>query len=152
MLEKIALVIIVTWSPVSELRGGIPLGLSLGFDPLITLTIAVVANSLLFLPVLAVLDVFHNRFFSRLTIFNYYLQHLRGQGKPWVDKYGFWGLAFFVAIPLPLTGAYSGTILAWLLHMNRRQAFLSVALGVTLAGVIVLSMAMGVIAAIRNLN
>jgi uncharacterized membrane protein len=57
-----------------------------------------------------------------------------------VDKYGFWGLFAFVAVPLPFTGAYTGTILAWLLGMHWKKAFPSVALGVLAAGGIILLM------------
>jgi uncharacterized membrane protein len=71
-------------------------------------------------------------------LFDKYLDNLRKRGKPKVEKYGFWGLILFVAIPLPITGAYTGTILAWLLDMDWRKAFPAVGLGVTVAGVIVL--------------
>jgi uncharacterized membrane protein len=50
----------------------------------------------------------------------------------------------FVAVPLPLTGAYTGTILAWLLGMDWRKAFAAVGLGVIVAGVIVLLITLGV--------
>jgi uncharacterized membrane protein len=63
---------------------------------------------------------------------------LRRRGEPKVEKYGFWGLFLFVAVPLPITGAYTGTILAWLLAIGWRKAFPAVALGVVVAGLIVL--------------
>jgi uncharacterized membrane protein len=62
-----------------------------------------------------------------------------------VEKYGFLGLTLFVAVPLPITGAYTGTILAWLVGMDWRKAFPSVALGVMIAGGIVLLITLGVI-------
>ena len=43
----------------------------------------------------------------------------------------------FVMIPLPVTGAYTGTFAAWLFGFKKRQAFLAVSLGVLIAGVIV---------------
>ncbi len=61
-----------------------------------------------------------------------------------MDKYGFWGLALFVAVPLPLTGAYTGTILAWLLGMDWKKAFPAVGLGVIVAGVVVLLITLGI--------
>jgi uncharacterized membrane protein len=54
-----------------------------------------------------------------------------------VEKYGYAGLALFVAIPLPITGAYTGTLGAWILGMNRRKTMLAVLGGVIIAGVIV---------------
>jgi len=76
-------------------------------------------------------------------LFDKYLNNLRKEGKSMVDKYGFWGLPLFVAVPLPLTGAYMGTILAWLPGMDR-QAFPAVSLGVLVAGIVVLLITLGV--------
>jgi uncharacterized membrane protein len=46
-------------------------------------------------------------------------------------------LTIFVAIPLPGTGAWTGSLIAWLLKINRKKAFFAIALGTILAGVIV---------------
>ena len=54
-----------------------------------------------------------------------------------VSKGEFWGLMLFVAIPLPGTGAWTGALIAALLKMNRRDSFLSILLGVTIAGTII---------------
>jgi uncharacterized membrane protein len=145
MTEKIALTLLATVLPISELRGGIPLGISLGLDPWFTFCIAVIANALIFLPVFFALRLFYDKLLSRIPLFDKYLDSLRKRGKPKVDKYGFWGLALFVAVPLPLTGAYTGTILAWLLGMDWKKAFLAVGLGVIVAGVVVLLITLGVI-------
>jgi len=145
MIERIAWVLLVTVSPISELRGGIPLGISLGLEPWFTFLIAVIANALIFFPVFFALRLFYDRLLYRIPLFNKYLDSLRKRGKPKVDKYGFWGLALFVGVPLPLTGAYTGTILAWLLGMNWRKAFPAVGLGVLVAGIVVLLITLGVI-------
>jgi uncharacterized membrane protein len=139
MIREIALTLLMTVSPVFELRGGIPLGiLHYGLDPLFTFCIAVAANALIFFPVFFALRLFYDKLLSRIPLFDKYLDSLRKRGKPKVDKYGFWGLALFVAVPLPLTGAYTGTILAWLLGMDWKKAFPAVGLGVIVAGVVVL--------------
>ena len=57
--------------------------------------------------------------------------------KPNGDKYGYWGLAIFVSIPLPFTGAWTGALGAWILGMDRKRSMLVVAAGVLMAGVIV---------------
>jgi len=145
MIEKIALTLLATILPISELRGGIPLGISLGLDPWFTFFIAVVANALIFFPIFFALRLFYDKLLSRISLFNKYLDNLRKRGEPKVEKYGFWGLTLFVAIPLPITGAYTGTILAWLLGMDWRKAFPAVGLGVILAGVVVLLITLGVI-------
>ena len=147
MIQKIALTLLVTLSPISELRGGIPLGISLGLNPLFTFFMAIVANALLFFPIFLALHLFYDKFLSRIQIFNRYLDTVRREGNPKVEKYGFWGLTLFVAIPLPLTGAYTGTILSWLLGMNWRRAFPAIGLGVVVAGIVVLLITLGMIEA-----
>jgi len=143
-LGDIAKFLLVTVLPISELRGGIPLGISLGLDPLFTFLIAIVANALIFFPVFFALRLFYDKLLSRIPLFGRYLDSLRKRGKPIVDRYGFWGLFLFVAVPLPLTGAYTGTILAWLLDVDWRRAFPAVGLGVLMAGIVVLLITLGV--------
>jgi uncharacterized membrane protein len=138
MTRAIALTLLATVLPISELRGGIPLGISLGLNPWFTFFIAVVVNALIFFPIFFILRLFYDKVLSRIPLFDRYLDSLRKRGKPRVDKYGFWGLFLFVAVPLPLTGAYTGTILAWLLGMDWKKAFPAVGLGVIVAGIIVL--------------
>ncbi len=144
MTREIAWVLLATVSPISELRGGIPLGISLGLDPLFTFFVAIIANALIFFPVFFALRLFYDKLLFRIPLFNKYLDSLKKRGKPKVEKYGFWGLILFVAIPLPITGAYTGTILAWLLGMDWRKAFPAVGLGVIVAGVVVLLITLGV--------
>jgi len=146
MTREIAWVLLTTISPISELRGGIPLGiLYYKLDPLFIFCIAVIANALIFFPIFFALRLFYDKLLSRIPLFNKYLDNLRKRGKPKVEKYGFWGLTLFVAIPLPITGAYTGTILAWLLGMDWRKAFPAVGLGVIVAGVVVLLITLGII-------
>ena len=78
MIQKIAIVLLVTLSPISELRGGIPLGiLYYGLDPLLTFFVAIVANALLFFPIFFALRLFYDKVLSRIQIFNRYLDSLR---------------------------------------------------------------------------
>lgn len=54
-----------------------------------------------------------------------------------IDKYGIWGLLFFVAIPLPGTGGWTGALLASLLHLDKKKSFGVIAMGVFIAGLII---------------
>ena len=54
-----------------------------------------------------------------------------------IEKYSFWGLCLFIAIPLPVTGAWTGSLVAAVVGMKPWKAFLSALLGVLLAGAIV---------------
>jgi uncharacterized membrane protein len=142
-LDKTGLVVLTTLAPISELRGGIPLGLYFGLDPTTTFLLAVVSNSLIFFPVYFAMQLFYKKFFSKISVLNEYLKKLRERGKPYVNKYGALGVMIFVALPLPLTGAWTGTLLAWLLGMNWKKSFVVVSLGVLIAGVIVLLASLG---------
>lgn len=150
-MERTGLVILTTLLPISELRGGIPLGIALGLDPLSTFLIAVSINSMLFFPIFLGLKLLYSRFLSRLSFFHTYLERVRTRGKPWIDRYGYFGLTLFVGIPLPMTGVYTGTALAWLLNMELRKAFLCIGLGVIMAGIIVLLTTLGVITGVESL-
>ena len=145
MTKEIAWTLLITVLPISELRGGIPLGISLGLDPLFTFFIAIIANALIFFPIFFALRLFYDKVLSRIPLFDKYLDRVKKIGKPKVEKYGFWGLTLFVAIPLPITGVYTGTVLAWLLDMDWKKAFPAVGLGVIVAGVVVLLITLGVI-------
>jgi len=149
-MREIALVILLTLSPISELRGGIPLGiLVLKLDPALVFFIAVIVNALLFFPVFFALKLLYHRLSPRFPLFTRYLEKLKERGKPKVDKYGFWGLVLFVAVPLPATGVYSATFLSWLLGMEWKKAFPPIALGAVIAGVIVLLVTLGVLGGVR---
>ena len=65
--------------------------------------------------------------------------------KGQVTKYATWGLLLFVAIPLPGTGAWTGTLVASFIKMNKKTAFFSVLGGVLIAGAIVTLISYGVL-------
>jgi len=144
-MRDVLLVVLATVTPVSELRGAIPLGIGLGLDPVLTFAVAVATNALLFLPTRLALEFFYSSVLRRLPRFDHYLLGVRRRGQPVVEKYGLLGLALFVAVPLPLTGAYTGTILSWLLAMEWMRSFIAVVLGVLVAGIIVMLATMGVV-------
>ena len=65
-----------------------------------------------------------------------------------VEKYEFWGLVLFVGIPLPGTGAWTGSLLAALLGMKFKKAFPAVLLGIALASVIMSIVSYGLLGAL----
>jgi uncharacterized membrane protein len=139
------LVILTTATPVSELRGGIPLGIALGLEPWLVFVLAVTTNILIYFPTRLALSWFYRSFFTKLPYFDNYLVRVRRKGEPRVRKYGLIGLLVFVAVPLPITGAYTGTVLSWLLAMDWKRSFVAIGLGVVGAGVIVMLATMGVV-------
>ena len=68
-----------------------------------------------------------------------------------IQKYEFWGLMLFVGIPLPGTGAWTGTLAASLLDMDFKSSVIAVMLGVVLAGVIMGLLSMGVFGALGTI-
>jgi uncharacterized membrane protein len=137
------LVIIATMLPIAELRGGIPLGIALGLPPLTVILLAVVTNCLVFFPIFFGLKLFYERLFSRFTWARRLMNRVHKKGGPYVEKYGIIGLAVFVGMPLPVTGAWTGTGVAWFLGLDWKKSFLAVCLGVMISAAIVSTITLG---------
>lgn len=122
--------VVLTFVPWVELRGAVPWAVQQGdraYLPLIALT-----NMLIFWPTYFGLELVYH-LIPEDTWLHRKLEGIRTKAHPLVEKYGLVGLALFVAIPLPGTGAYSGTAASWLLDLDWRKAFLGVCLGVLIA-------------------
>jgi uncharacterized membrane protein len=70
-------------------------------------------------------------------LFNRFVERAREKLRGGVEKWGWIGVALFVAVPLPVTGAWTGTLGAWVLGLGKRRTLLAVTLGVFCAGAIV---------------
>ena len=145
MIRDVLLVLLTTVIPVSELRGAIPVGVALGLDPALVFLVSVTANVAIFWPWRLALVWFYRTVFTRIPHFDDYLARVRRKGEPMVRKYGFPVLLIFVAVPLPITGAYTATVLSWLLGMEWKRSFIAIAIGVVCAGIIVMLATMGVV-------
>lgn len=126
--------------PISELRGGLPLAISQGFDPVFAFFYCVFFNILVIPLMFFFLDYVHKhliriKVYNR--VFNHVVERARKGVKDKVERFGYIGLALFVAVPLPLTGAYTGTLAAWFFNMRGRKAYLALISGVIAAGAIV---------------
>ena len=132
--------IILSMLPIAELRGGIPLAIYNRIHPLLAFAVCVAANMIIVPIVYIFLDYLHHHFLTwkwYKKVFDHFLERARKKTHPYVEKYGYWGLAVFVAVPLPMTGAYTGTLAAWFFGMEKKKAFLAIAAGVVIAGIIV---------------
>ena len=127
-------------APISELRGAIPFALAKGMPVVWAYLFCVTMNFLASILVLIFLNTFH-RLFYHISLyrkfFDSFIEKARRKVGAKLDKYGTWGLAVFVAIPLPVTGAITGTLGAWVLGMKKRQILPAVLVGVAIAGIIV---------------
>lgn len=70
------------------------------------------------------------------------------KNRPKIEKYGFWGLMLFVGIPLPGTGAWTGSLVAAVFDMDLKKASLSILLGIFLAAVIMTIISYGALGAV----
>ena len=131
---------ILSMRPVAELRGGIPLAVANDIPLHIAYIICVFAN-IMVIPVFYLFLETAHKLFYRIKpyriLFDKYVERTRRKADINVRKYGYWGIMLFVAIPLPITGAYTGTMAAWILKLNRKQSFWFLALGVLIAGLVV---------------
>lgn len=136
--------------PIAELRGAIPVAL-VNFElPIWSAFLwALVGNMI---PVLILLKYLepaagwlskHSRFFERF--FSWLFARTRRKFSNSAQKYGlFVALMLFVAVPLPVTGAWTGSVAAFLFGMPMRRALLAILLGVLIAGVIVTLATLGI--------
>ncbi|MBR4426287.1 MAG: small multi-drug export protein [Spirochaetales bacterium] len=140
MTRTYLLTILLGIIPVSELRGAIPFAYFNDVPLWLSFVIGVLANAtvpffgFIFLNTLhRILDkwnLYHN-------LFERTVERARRKVGEEVSKYGLLGLMLFVAIPLPITGAWTGTVGAWVLGLDRKKSILFILLGVLVAGIIV---------------
>lgn len=132
-------VLVVAAIPIVELRGAIPLGVHLGLPPLEALALAVVGNlapiPLVYYALLPVVGYLKRTRLFRRAVLTYVSRTERRAEN--IKRYGLLGLVLFVAIPLPATGAWSGSLAALLLGYSLRQTMLALTLGAVIAGIIV---------------
>ena len=147
MAGEFTLTVLFSMIPVVELRGGIPFGVAAGL-PVWAAFLAAVIGNLIPVPFIVVYirRIFQwmrekmpdlNRLVDRLED----KAHLKGRR---VNKYKYLGLAIFVAIPLPGTGAWTGSLAAAFLDMPLRRAIPSVIAGVLVAGLAISILTYGV--------
>jgi len=136
--EKIA-VLIAAATPVIEVRGSIPLGLGMGLDPVKVFLISVVGSLIPVFPVLWFLN-FLTKDLRKIKLFDRFFEWLFNRTRArseLIEKYETLGLALFVAVPLPVTGVWTGCVAAYLFGLSWRNTFLAVMAGTTIASIIV---------------
>lgn len=145
---RIIYAVILSILPVSELRGGLPLAIIFARDN--NIPIALVFILILTINILAIflafffLDKLH-KLFLKIKIYRKFFERYLGGFQKKMDKFekkystiGFLALTLFVAVPLPATGAWSGVLISRLLGLDRKKSISAIAIGVIIAGVLVL--------------
>jgi len=143
-LHPMVKVAIVSALPVFEVRGGIPVGMATGAPLAEIIPIAIIANVLIVIPILLWFNPLAD-WLIRKGILTGLVRRLIARArskKPMVDKHGVWALTLFVAIPLPVTGAWTGAMVAAVFEMSFWRAVLCLTLGVMIASVVVTLLSM----------
>ena len=138
-LPKEWVVLVVSALPIAELRLAIPLGLSFGMPIEKVFVLSVIGNIIPVAPILFLLAPVSQRLrrFRLWARFFDWLFARTSKKAQVVQKYEALGLALFIAIPLPVTGAWTGSVAASLFKIRFRYAFIAAVIGVICAGVIV---------------
>lgn len=146
-MEREVITLLTAALPVSELRGAIPLAiLVFKFSATKAFFIAVVGNMIFIIPFLFFLRKFSDNLMRRWYFYNRFMNWIfeRARRKH-LDHFHQWkwtqlALVVFVAVPLPLTGAWSGAVAAYILDIPFWRSIFSIFLGVVISGVIVASL------------
>ena len=146
-LGKEVIVFIISMLPILELRGGLIAATLLGVDFLPGYIVSIIGNVL---PIPIVL-LFLEKIFDFLRKFKntkklvMKLEKRILSKKEQIEKFGYLGLLLFVGIPLPGTGAWTGSALAVLLHLDKKKSFVYIFLGVVLASIIMSIFSYGIL-------
>jgi uncharacterized membrane protein len=136
---------LISMIPIFELRGGIPVGIALfKLNPMAVYFTCVVFNLIPVLPILLLLNPLR-KLLSRVPPFRglfRFLARRAERNQRLIERYEEIGLTLFVGIPLPVTGAWTGSVVAEVLGLRVMKSFLFITLGVVLAGIIVTMLTM----------
>ena len=147
-LGKMTATFFLSMLPVTELRLGLPFGVALGLEYWQALLSAVLGNLLPApLIILFIRQVFSwlRHVLPKMDTWLTHLEeraHLKGEK---VEKYGMLGLCLLVAIPLPGTGVWTGSLVAALLKLPMKKALPAIIVGVLIAAAIMSGVTFGVI-------
>lgn len=140
--------VVLAMLPISELRGAIPYAIAVGKIPWQeAYVISVVANFIPVIPILYLIgpvSEYLRRFHHFNRFFDWLFARTRRKGRL-IKRFEVIGLILFVAIPLPVTGAWTGSLAAFLFGVKKRTALPAIFAGICIAGVVVTLAALGLI-------
>ncbi|GAA4278330.1 COG2426 family protein [Aquimarina mytili] len=140
MIQDIIIAILWSISPFGEAKVGIPYGMLSGLNIYLVFVACFLANVLVF-PIMIFFLEKVNDYLLRWNLYKkaaiFVARRAKVGSGDKIQKYGFWGLLFFVMIPLPGTGVYAGSIATYLFKIKKRKAFVANTVGIFLSSVIV---------------
>lgn len=144
MLVELELLMAFLWSisPFGEAKVGLPYAIISGVNIYVAFLVCFIANVLVFPVMIYFLEKINRpllrwRLYKKSAVF-VARRAKNGAGKN-LEKYGFWGLLFFVMLPVPGTGVYAGTIASYIFRISRRKAFLANTVGIFFSCLIIWS-------------
>ena len=142
-IPKELVVIIISALPILELRGALPVAINLFHMPWYWAFFLALIGNLIPVPILLLFLGYLVKIISKAPtgekMVNWVLERTKARSQI-IRRYERIGLIIFVAIPFPLTGAWTGAIAAFLLGMKFQHAFLAILCGLIIAGAIVTSL------------
>lgn len=149
-VSKEAVVFIISMIPILELRGGLIVSKLLEV-PITTAVPLCIIGNIIPIPfiLLFIKQIF--KWMKKIKVFRGLVEWLEAKAMGKSDnirKYEFWGLVLFVGIPLPGTGAWTGSLIAALLDVDFKKAILAELLGIAIATVIMSIFSYGLLGAL----
>ncbi|WP_291870812.1 small multi-drug export protein [Maribacter sp.] len=140
MIEDFIISFLWSISPFGEAKVGIPYGLIHGLNKYLVFTVCFGANVLVFPLMIFFLEKI-NKYLLRMHFYKkaalYVARKAKKGSGDQIKKYGFWGLIFFVMLPIPGTGVYAGSIASYLFKIEKKKAFLANTIGIYISSVII---------------
>lgn len=148
-------VLLLSFAPIMELRAALPVALGVYDMPLIkAFPLVIVGNMLPALLIIygwdSVVKAICNNWPWLNKLLEKWYQKTQRQWDKKIEKYGPWALILFVAIPLPGSGVWSGSLAAWIFGIDKKNALLGVFIGAVLSGVVVTVLTIGGISLFNN--
>lgn len=149
MLGKLLVSFLISASPLGELKTGLPWALSKTDVNQYAALLFCIAGNLMVYPIIEYVmsnfgaKIFKTRWSKKKVVS--LKQYSKSKTQSLVDKYGFWGLMIFVAVPLPGTGAYFGSIAAYVFGVEKKKAALAISIGIVITGVLYFAVLQGLI-------
>lgn len=143
-------VFLISMIPVAELRGAIPVGLTIyELDVFVNYAIAVLGNIIPAFFIVYLLGPVSGYLTERFSLaekfFGWLFNRTRHKLSGKYEKWGMLALTLFVAVPLPVTGAWTGSVAAFIFGMPKKTSIFFIGLGVLISGIIVTLLTLGVI-------
>ncbi|MEA2006571.1 MAG: small multi-drug export protein [Patescibacteria group bacterium] len=143
-------IMIIGMTPIFELRGSIPVAIGLYKMSVPSAYFwSVIGNIVPTVLIVLLLDKVVKILSTRFEFFDKFFQWLfdrtRKRAQDKIEKYGPWGLFVLVAIPLPVTGGWTGALAAFLFGIEKKKSIPIIVLGIMVAGVIVTLLTVGVV-------